>query len=228
MNVLNELEKDTIAYKKIVSTVTGFENQVNELRRYMFDKYLAAYTRNHAGFTDLLTGQGGNCEAQTKLVVDAFISSGIQMPAAHVLGVQQFKDHVQPVIYNTIKRTVWELISGKMLKEISAPIYAPPILFHAYLLGQGVAPVVSASDLLIVDIPEIEEPNDSTNKKNYSTNTDLVFNGGKGIYNEGDVPEHADVNYTPIHGQSTGVYASGYKRSFIQNVKYFFSTLFKR
>jgi len=224
MNLLQELELASIAYKKIITSTTGFENQVNKLREYLFNKYLSTYIRNNAGLSDLLNGKGGNCEAQTKLVIDAFTSSEIQMPKGHFLGVQQFKDHIQPVIYNSFTNTVWELISGKIVDEIIAPIYAPPILFHAYLLGQGVAPVIPIKDLLIIDI---KLPEEKQNSGGYSTNTELVFQGGKGYYSDEAVPEQAEITFNPIQDYSKGIYSTETKRTFMQKIKAFFSKILK-
>jgi hypothetical protein len=220
-SLYNQLGNDIYTCNNIISSISSFEHKVEAIRKYIFSKYLRKYVRGNAGITDLLLGRGGNCEAQTKLVIHFFLSCRLNFPAFLKLGVQQFTDHVQPVIYNKQTKEVMEIISGKRIAKILAPIYEPPILLHAFLLGQGIAPPLNINELLIVDF--YGENKKSKNK--YGSNTDLAFQGGKGVYNDGEIPAETNLDYSPMN--SNGDKAKDILNIIIKKISSFFGNMTK-
>lgn len=94
--------------------------------------------------------RGGNCEAETKLVVSALVASGIDLSGELVLGVQVFDDHVQPVLVDKKDKSVWSLVDGQKQKDVTAPVFDPAILLHAYVTGLDRTPSVSPEELVLL------------------------------------------------------------------------------
>jgi hypothetical protein len=198
---LKKIRLDINQYQSQLSGLDMFRPRVEAMRQVLFQKYLQQYSRERAGITDFLMGKGGNCEAQTKLVIDAFISSDFVFPLGKVLAVQMFTDHIQPVIYTPDRGEIFEIVSGKLLRSVVAPIFKPEILFHAYILGKGAKPVMSEGDLLIksenVQTEEVKE-------HDYETSSTSAYQFGKGVYNAGEVPESTILSYVPEFDSDAG------------------------
>lgn len=141
---------------------TGVANLMLVLFR---DAGLSHYRREAAGLSAFLstpaatdapsgTAQGGNCEAQTKLLVAAFRAAELSMPEGVELGVEVFQDHVQAVLVDRKKRTVWNLLTGEQGGAPKSDVYRPAILLAAYLRGLGRVPPVNESALLVLRAPK--------------------------------------------------------------------------
>jgi len=188
---IHQLHQDTERLQQSLSLQKDFESKINHIRKYLFGRYLSKYDCRQAKLDRLLQGHGGNCEAQTKLMIHIIESLNLSFPRESILGVQQFQDHVQPVIYNTKTKEVWDLISGQRTTQIKAPIYAPPVLLHAYVVGQNISPVISIKELLIID-SKAEQECCSTD---YRSNSSLQFVGGRGRFSKDPVPEYAHLEF---------------------------------
>jgi hypothetical protein len=66
----------------------------------VIDDYLTFYTADNARISDVMKLKGGNCEAQTKIVISAYQAARYTPPDGMILAVQNFTDHIQPVYYN--------------------------------------------------------------------------------------------------------------------------------
>jgi hypothetical protein len=146
---------------------TGVANVLLVLFR---DAGLSRYRREAAGLSAFLSsssapasgqgpgkpderGLGGNCEAQTKLLVAAFRATDLAMPAGVELGVEVFQDHVQAVLVDRQKGTVWNLLTGEQGGPPKSDVYRPAILLAAYLRGLGRVPPVNENALLVLRAP---------------------------------------------------------------------------
>ncbi|MDO8644760.1 MAG: hypothetical protein Q7S00_07355, partial [bacterium] len=106
----------------------------------LYPDYLFLYRRGHPAMTGLMEGRGGNCVAQTKLIVAAWKGGDLPVELSQKLAVQPFRKHLQAVLYNKEKSEVFNLLTGETKQEIEAPLYDPHILYHAFLTGKGETP----------------------------------------------------------------------------------------
>ena len=148
---------------------------------------LGAYVRDSSTMARFFDGpdRGGNCEAETKLVVSAIQASGIDLTGEYTLGVQVFDDHVQPVLVDARDRTVVGLVDGRREEKVLAPIFDPAILLHAYVAGLGRAPSVSAEALLLF-APGGRHPKRAA--AGYATDTKLRFPPAGVRHTAGEAP----------------------------------------
>ncbi|HBF13156.1 MAG TPA: hypothetical protein DDW49_07200 [Deltaproteobacteria bacterium] len=169
---------------------SGISSVEDLVKNHLFDKYLKNYSRGYAQLADFMKGFGGNCEAETKMIIASISRTGTQLPPGWQLGVQSFTDHIQAVGYNKDTGEVQELLTGHIEKYVRAPIYHPYYLLDGYLQGQGKDSPTSIGELLIVDGGMNEENGDTR-----STNTSSVYRGEKGVYYDGKVPLTARLTY---------------------------------
>lgn len=132
------------------------ETGVSNLMLVLFrDAHLARYRREEAGISGFLVDRnaGGNCEAQTKLVVAAMRASEMPLPEGFELGIEVFQDHAQAVLVRRRDRTIWNLLTGVQEGAPRGEVYRPTILLSAYLRGLGRVPPVADSALLLLRAP---------------------------------------------------------------------------
>ena len=159
------------------------------VKNYLFGKYLQNYSRENAHLADFMKGFGGNCEAETKMIVAGVAASGARLPEGFQLGVQSFTDHIQAVGYNKDTGEVMELLTGTIVPEVKAPIYHPYYLLDGYLRGQQASLSVSLDELLIVDSASDETGEGTT------TNSVAQYRGGRGRFSSGSIPEYTALSY---------------------------------
>ncbi|RYE86739.1 MAG: hypothetical protein EOO75_15345, partial [Myxococcales bacterium] len=116
---------------------------------------LGHYRREEARLSGLLApaAAGGNCEAQTKLIVSALRAARPRLPDHHELGVEVFQDHVQAVLVDRRRGTLWNLLTGERDARPRADVYRPAVLLAAYLRGLEQDPPVAESRLLLARGP---------------------------------------------------------------------------
>ena len=198
---LEQLRTDAKEYSKIISNTSSVPNQIEALRKELYLKYLSIYSRDQALLVGLLNGDGGNCEARAKIVVEAFLASGLKLPADQILGIQVFTNHVQPVIYNKKTGTVADLVSGEISKTVISDIYAPQIFYHSYLKREKAQIPVSEKELLIVKGEPLANSDSPTPiERNYVSNTNLDLPKSSASYGEKgkEIPERAYNSYQSI------------------------------
>ena len=164
--------------------------------------HAGTYVRDSATLARFLgtDDPGGNCEAQTKLVLGAFAASGIALGRDETMGVQVFDDHVQAVVYDRRTAQVWVPFSGEVQEEPKAPIYRQEILFHALLAGTGVAPPVPAESLLIA---RPKQRAGRATASGFTTNSTLKFPPAGVRHERGAVPDRATLS-APAGDRATG------------------------
>lgn len=112
-----------------------------ELNHDSFDKNLSAvreaawttlsyYRYSHNSMTEALQGEGTNCVGRTKLMVEAIQQSSISLPEHLALGVQEYSNHLEPVLFNRKTNTAVGLIDGNQRQKIDNPIYNPDFLLY--------------------------------------------------------------------------------------------------
>ena len=121
------------------------------------DAHLARYRREQAGLSGFLVDQqaGGNCEAQTKLLVASLRASRVALPEGTELGVEVFQDHAQAVLVSRRDRRLWNLLSGEQETAPRGDVYRPAILLSAYLRGLGLEVPISDAKLLLLRGPRL-------------------------------------------------------------------------
>jgi hypothetical protein len=96
---------------------------------------------------------GGNCEAQTKLLVSALRASTMAPPDGKELAVEVFQDHVQAVLVDRRRGVLWNLMTGEEDAKPRSDVYHPAVLLAAYLRGLGLKPPIPERKLLLLRGP---------------------------------------------------------------------------
>ncbi|MFO1520303.1 MAG: hypothetical protein U1F57_11690 [bacterium] len=112
---------------------------------------LDRYRRDFPFFGNFLKGDGGNCVAETLLILQAVRYLGIQFQRPEVLALEVFDDHVQAVVYNTETRETWALLSGESLPEPKGDIYAPQVILQGPLAASERVPPATSLAFLIAE-----------------------------------------------------------------------------
>lgn len=172
-------------------------HEVNVLRvlsRLFRESNLESYRRDEARMSAFFDDEdpGGNCEAQTKLLVAAVTASGLTLPDGMRLGVQVFGDHVQAVVLDVRRRRVWNLLTGARLDHVDAPIFEPAILLSAYLRGRGLEPAVGDAELLLAAPPSARRAARGTG---FRTTSSMRFPASAARFSDGPTPERASVPF---------------------------------
>ncbi len=127
---------DSLFQEKIKNLKTVLANQQNKkdavkifrksvLNSFPVRNYILTFPHMRNYFS---ADPGGNCVAQTLLLVAVAKELGLQIPEPWVLGVQEFADHLRPVLVDPSSNRVFDLVYGHMDNEISGPIFKPEIL----------------------------------------------------------------------------------------------------
>jgi hypothetical protein len=179
--------------QRLVPSVQGKEarDALIALMQQLFANHLQLYVAKDARICDFLLGGGGNCEAQTKLILSAIAAARLSPPPGQIFAVQIYADHVQLVTYDPRRDEVWELFSGRRVKGLEAPLYDPHVLYAAFLKGQEVVPPVSDDELLIA--PANRETVGPGKRQLPVTNSTLQFPAGTGLYGNAPIAEEAYI-----------------------------------
>lgn len=182
------------------------ETGVSNLMLVLFrDAHLARYRREEAGLSGFLFDRnaGGNCEAQTKLLVAAMRASEMALPEGTELGVEVFQDHAQAVLVRRRDRTVWNLLTGVQEGAPRGEVYRPAILLSAYLRGLGRVPPIADSALLLLRAPRpphlagVAGPAPS-----FYTSSTLRLPASRVRFAEGMPPESTEVPFPLLRKES--------------------------
>lgn len=168
-------------------------NVLRALSRLFRDLHLDSYRLKESRLSGFFDDEdpGGNCEAQTKLVISILASVQPALPAGTVPGVEVFSEHLQPVLYDQRKNEVWSLLTGEKTK-VRAPVFAPPILLSAYLRGVGKKPPVDDRELLLASPPGALGGQGHTA---FQTNSKSRFPASSVSYAGGTPPDRATMPF---------------------------------
>lgn len=152
----NNPERDE---RKIISDLEEFKNRIGSYssippERYMesvnsvrnsISNYIDLYIKEQNTLTGTLDNKGGNCVSRTKTLIEAIRAAGIKFPRDVQMGIQLYKRHLEPVLYNSKDDTALGLIDGHFRKEINSPIYRPEMLALLEQADPGIDEVYSGS-----------------------------------------------------------------------------------
>jgi hypothetical protein len=188
-------------------TALSPRDRIRMLVTDMFDHdHLRDYIRDASRMQGFLrdTDTGGNCEAQTKLLVSAILAAEIKLDPEDSLGVQIFDDHLQAVIHNRLTGQVWVPLTGETQAQTRAPIYEPSVLLQAIVEGrsQGGEPVAglppgAGSAKVIAAPPGRSHAAPGRAGRGFSTDTRLTFPATGVTFAFGPVPERASLEPPP-------------------------------
>lgn len=168
-------------------------NVLRALSRLFRDLHLDSYRLKESRMSGYFDEEdpGGNCEAQTKLVISVLAAVQPALPPGTVPGVEVFAEHLQPVLYDQRKNEVWSLLTGDKTK-VRAPIFAPPILVSAYLRGLGRRPPVEDRELLLASPPgALGGPGHTA----FQTNSKSRFPASQVSFSGGTTPDRATMPF---------------------------------
>ena len=168
-------------------------NVLRTISRLFRDLHLDSYRLKESRMTGYFDDEdpGGNCEAQTKLVISVLAAVQPALPPGTVPGVEIFAEHLQPVLYDQRKNEVWSLLTGDKTK-VRAPIFAPPILLSAYLRGVGKKPPIDDRELLLAAPPGTLGGEGHTA---FQTNSKSRFPASSVSYAGGATPDRATMPF---------------------------------
>ena len=149
--IANEAQQARVArIRKIAGGKALGMPGIQSIRAYLIQDAMPIFKRNDARMIDFDLDAGGNAEAETKLVISALTDSGIELQPPLRLGIQNFSDQIHPVIWDSEKNTVYDLLSGKTVQGVQGNIYAPELIQYAFLEGRNKTPDADLDqDLLI-------------------------------------------------------------------------------
>jgi hypothetical protein len=133
---------------------------------------------------------GGNCEAQTKLLVSALRASTMTPPAGKELGVEVYQDHVQAVLVDRRRGTLWNLMTGEEDAKPRSDVYRPAVLLAAYLRGLGLRPPIPEGDLRLLRGPR---PQALRRGWAFFTTSTMKLPAAVARFAEGPTPELAEL-----------------------------------
>lgn len=209
--------------------------QIDQFRKYLFDWGMKHYIRDDSALTSLAKGKGGNCVAQTLFIVSLLAPFEERLPKGVQLAVQQFPDHIRPILYYQEQQTVYDLIYGTLEKKIKAPIFAIDYLVFLSTLKSDVKPEFTKEQFLL-NTPEWSFSLSSflpksiknlINRQNYRSALGGVSLPGVEVFNEKMPPEKSELSYRGSIFKSSSSEATE-KKSFFSHMKSFFNNMLKK
>lgn len=181
---------------------------VQSLMDALHDKYLKFYVKKNALLSNFIKSAGGNCVAETQLILSSMAATGIRLKSSQTFGVQVFKDHVQAVIYDRETGEIWDLLNDIRTREINAPIYDPHLLYYSYLNNQGTTSPVKYEELLIARSNKQKSDFPILHVLDLSGLgfQNLRFPGGSGFYNTAPIPERAILSRHNSHSTNSATF----------------------
>lgn len=140
-------------YRRGIEKLEKPIDQVYLLASQLYYDFFHHYARAYPNLKNFLEHEMGNCVAQTKMFFAAYSQAGISLPEEFGLGIQVFKNHIQPVLYHHGQdgKIDWvqNLISGHKENSVSGAIYHPEIVLVGFLEKQGESTPLSFQNLLV-------------------------------------------------------------------------------
>lgn len=112
----------------------SFEQRLREVRKLAIES--SAIRRYRGGqplFLPMLYGDGGNCVANTQMMLALLWPHRDLFEPGWKLGIETFPDHVQPVLYSAEQGRVIDLVGGQRKSKIKNAIFHPAVFFEGFL-----------------------------------------------------------------------------------------------
>lgn len=123
---------------------------VADAMRLLWRKHFRTHRDDYPKMSGFLLNGTGNCSARMKFtlaIFDPLLSP--RLPEGQRLAIQVFHDHVATVVYDDFNDSVWSLTGEMQTSRITAPLYDPALIFHAYLQQQGISSPCCDDDFLL-------------------------------------------------------------------------------
>ncbi len=190
---IKQLREKFSGYRENLSAYNNTVEQTYFLASQLYYDSFFHYAAAYPNLKNFLDHKKGNCVAQTKMFLAAFSQSGISLPKDYGIGVQVFKNHVQPVLYlqDSSGKVLWvqNLINGKKKNEVIAPIYPPAIVLAGFLKKAGEATPMEFEDLLIArPLGQKEEPGFNGDETEYIEPQPIAWPNSEVLF-DGEAPE---------------------------------------
>jgi hypothetical protein len=141
----------------------------------MHKDFLFKYKRNNSNVIGFLQGEGGNCEAQTKMILMTLQGLGLNPDNGKKIAVENFDDHLQAVVYDPKTQRVWNLLTG-LWQDQRSDLFVPELMIKAHLDGQKVKTAVLEHDLILKSAQSLE-PKSGTKLEKMAAGTETAENG---------------------------------------------------
>lgn len=142
--------------RKIVAENSADPLKAAELIMQSESQFVSRYASGHGAIGDFILKGYGNCEANTKWLTAVFLASGLQLPEGFKLGVQAYRNHLFPVIYDGNSGNVRDLVSGSEVPFVEAPIYDPAYILQAYVNGSSKDALPIPTEALMIASRNVE------------------------------------------------------------------------
>jgi hypothetical protein len=156
------LEKDMEEVRRIARSTPNFDEKIDAIRLYLCRSHYKNYCWTRDRLSSFYLNECGNCVSQTLLLMGMLQAADIALPEGMELGVQNYPDHLRPVLIDRRRNRLQDLVTGQwtpLNQTIRAPIYRPNYLYYQFLHHHGFAsPADPERDLLLRDtnVPENE------------------------------------------------------------------------
>jgi hypothetical protein len=131
-------------------SIPSFERKLAQALRLIQADYFRCHRDGRPHMSGFLKNGIGNCSARTKFLVSAFAPLlGPRLSPGQMLAIEVFSNHVETVIYDAAAGEISNLLDASITRNITASLYHPALLFHAFLKERGLPSPVTESDLLI-------------------------------------------------------------------------------
>jgi|GEM_PF-6432406 len=180
------------------STITDPMERVTRARDLVVSNFLSHYNRDQASPLEVFLGTGGNCQTQTYFLIAAFSRVPGLVPREFELGIQNFQDHVQPVLIprDRTDTRVMELINPHMETIRRGDIYRPTLATWGMLEQRTIDTGIEQSELLMaaMDSSLVRPGEVTTEGLTLSSNQTWGAADARAVYAPNqEIPAHARV-----------------------------------
>lgn len=179
-NSLRSYAADQAYLKGVLAEPGDSTAKLENAVRYLHQKYFYNYCRDVGYMAAFFSSEHcGNCQSNSKLVLANLIDAGFQPPTGFKLALQNYRDHLAPVLYDLKKEKVLDLVANQEQDSPQAPIYEPALLLRGLLDFYKEKSGPSTRDLLV---KWVDKPGPGADAK-VKSNTEFV--GGSGSSAQG-------------------------------------------
>ncbi len=130
------------AYRDILSQANelvknserDFYNNWFEIRKLLYRKsrFGIDYCLKGASMSSALVNKCTNCVGETYLMIALIFDLNLQMPAEWTFSIQEFSDHLRPVLYNASRHQTYDLTTGR-LEPVRSALVSPLTIINQLL-----------------------------------------------------------------------------------------------
>jgi hypothetical protein len=106
-----------------------------QIRKYLTESVTGNYCLNQILMIDYFNQGCGNCQSHTKMMVAILSLKELGLDPRFQIGLQTFSDHLEPVFVDTKSGSILPASGDHWTTTYRAPVYAPAMIYAAYLDG---------------------------------------------------------------------------------------------